>query len=569
MAAFTRLYDRIGRRSAPAVPLTNATPAQRAEVIAISAKVQDPSLIVDMWQVPIPCAEIGIPIGDHYILQGGIISVYAATEGFTTSPTDTPPNQTFGPHLAEPFNIAVELFPGVEPTGAGRAGAGRMTILDPESVLDSWLNYGWGGRTIDFIAGAKGTSVNTWATYASLTCDQMTYDTTGKYMQLRDLQFRMYAIEIPHLKFAGTGGIDGDVTIQGQFVPCCFGRVFNFEPPLINAGNLVYQWHFREVEGITAARDGGSPLTFFADYPTYAALVAATIPAGQYATCNAFGLLRLQTKTTFGLRIDGKGDKLGGVYVETRADIAKRLATTIGSLALDPVTNIDAAYFTALNTVQPGPCGIAITSSTTIGAVLDEFMAGCGGWGYVSFQGKMRVGRQEVPTVADHEFWVVPDLAGEPSISDAPAPRRQTTVSYQINWAPQDKANIAGAVSSGLRQLYADEASFSAPAQGTDDTVVAGFPAATKVQVKGFYALVDDANAEALRQRTMFAIPRRRWRVPMYVNPFRVEFLNSAVAINGMNRLNWGDRKLFRCVGVETSGSAEKCILHLWEGNDP
>jgi D-alanyl-D-alanine carboxypeptidase len=38
-------------------------------------------------------------------------------------------------------------------------------------------------------------------------------------------------------------------------------------------------------QAITAVYDRGVPLTFNADYSTSAALLAATIPSGNYATC--------------------------------------------------------------------------------------------------------------------------------------------------------------------------------------------------------------------------------------------------------------------------------------------
>lgn len=89
--------------------------------------------------------------------------------------------------------------------------------------------------------------------------------------------------------------------------PVSIGQVFNVEPVLIDGASLIYRWHCGCVVGVDAARDGAHELLFSADHPDRAALAAATISPGHYATCNAEGLVRLWAPVVFGLRIDGRG----------------------------------------------------------------------------------------------------------------------------------------------------------------------------------------------------------------------------------------------------------------------
>lgn len=92
-------------------------------------------------------------------------------------------------------------------------------------------------------------------------------------------------------RFTGQGGILGDPGLAGRIKPTLVGRRRNIEGVLYDSANLLYMVNDGPAlfyEG----RFGGEPATYFGDYPSEEALIAArsSIPEGQWATCAALGI---------------------------------------------------------------------------------------------------------------------------------------------------------------------------------------------------------------------------------------------------------------------------------------
>lgn len=92
-------------------------------------------------------------------------------------------------------------------------------------------------------------------------------------------------------RFTGTGGMLGDPHLAGQAKPTLVGRRKNIEGILYDSANLLYMVNDGSAVFFNG-RFGGEPATYFGDYPTEAALIAArpSIPEGQWATCAARGI---------------------------------------------------------------------------------------------------------------------------------------------------------------------------------------------------------------------------------------------------------------------------------------
>lgn len=535
-------------------------PAARALVIMMVAQPYDPAATADYQGHPLPCGEIGYPDADTFSVIGGLTEVRIATESFTTQPSHTPADTAVPHGLDEPFNLGAILFDGIHPTGqGGKAGTGELIVNDPNGELDAWINYGWDGRTIELWRGVKDTDPAGWERVARLTCDRMLHDFERKTLKLRDLQHRLYSTAFPTERYGGGGEYDGDANVAGRVRPASFGRVFNVEPVLINSGDLIYQWHFRAAQSVDAVRDGASPLALDADYSTYAALVAASLLAGEYATCNALGLIRVESAPTFGLRLDGKGDAFGA-YVETRATIARRLVTTIGAATFDE-DSLDIPSFARVETAQPAAVGFHINEQgETLGSILDKFMAGCAGTWTVTPAGVLRIDQDEAPAAyADFTMLFPTDFTGgQPVADDAPPPRASTRIGYQRNWAPQRPADLGGAATAAEQRLYGDAWRFAS----SGEDAIAAHPGAQPAFIDGYYAEEAAARAEAIRQQAIYGVQRRRWRLPANVDPF-APVIAATAAIEGVNRLGWGATKHLRVVGIEASASAEQTTIHL------
>jgi hypothetical protein len=101
--------------------------------------------------------------------------------------------------------------------------------------------------------------------------------------------------------YYGTGGADGDKSIEGKPKPLNYGTVVGAEPTLVDPLKGIWQIHDGEFLEVLV-KDRGTLLNQGQDVATYAALEALTgegetdtpdIPLGTYATCRQLGYFRL------------------------------------------------------------------------------------------------------------------------------------------------------------------------------------------------------------------------------------------------------------------------------------
>lgn len=558
-------YPRAGRflAEADALSVTDYR-APRSQALAMVAYPYDATIPTALYGPPFPFGTPAWPTASSITIPGATRRVTAATHGFTSRPTDDPARAWFAPILDDAFNFAIELFPGVDPienTGSGRAGYGDILIKDAEGRFDDLVGLGWDGRDIEIWRGPRGNVFADFARVAKLTsAGWRNLAADKKSLSIRDQQERLYGVPLLSATYGGTGGIDGDATVAGRLKPFAIGSVFHVLPVLIDSANLVYQWSFRSVQGPTAVKIGGVEWTDQGDYATYAELVAASLSNGQFATCNALGIFRLGGTPEFGVRVDGEGDNYGG-YTETMAGICRRLATTIGALALRDSDDLDLSSFSALATAQPAQVGFWWGDATSIGAALDEVLEGCCGFWWVDLAGKLNVTQLEMPAaVAD----IVLDLNKAdpltfPQMAASLVPRVITRVGYQRNYGPQVVGDLAGVVAADQR-LFGDEWRY---AQVTTESARTVNPTAREVFVPAGYALAASALAEAARQQAMFSQPVYRWRIDAAVDPFAT-LINKTIEVRNWNRYGFGASRFFRCIRSASGRAGVSTTLDLW-----
>jgi len=254
----------------------------------------------------------------------------------------------------------------------------------------------------------------------------------------------------PASYYNGFGGIDGDAGLANTQRPVVLGRLWNYSPIRIDAVNLVYQIHDGPILAVTGCFDGGVALTFFADYTTYAALIAAAIPAGGYATAKNLGILRVKSTPVFTVTVHCDGDATAGITTRSiAAFIAAKLETVLG-------IDVDLVDF---NTLPARTAGWAWTSGQfTYQQILNRFVGDCGYiWGTVGID-VLAVGLLEPP---DLEGEVARTFTSEDILSlerltlpgGYESTHKRQVVQYQRNWTVQDLQNLAvTAVDPGFRQ---------------------------------------------------------------------------------------------------------------------
>ena len=147
--------------------------------------------------------------------------------------------------------------------------------------------------------------------------------------------------------YAGTTGAEGPSALKGTPKPLAIGAPRFVPGLLIDPTNLVYQLSgYGLIEDVEGAYERILAFTASAgDYANYAALVAASIPAGRWATCKAEGLVRHGAPPVSGGRFTYhvKGDKAGpDGWVRTPGPVIKRLALIGGGSGRFSEASVDA-----------------------------------------------------------------------------------------------------------------------------------------------------------------------------------------------------------------------------------
>lgn len=246
--------------------------------------------------------------------------------------------------------------------------------------------------------------------------------------------------------YTGEGLLDGDLDIAGLPIPSVFGVCNNVSLVRLNKANEVWQIAQGPLQSINAAYDGGLPLTFTADYPTLAALIAAPLAAGQYATSTAFGLVRFYEPPAFRYTADVSGFVFEGEWLSSMAQIAEYLlrfragllANAIDRAAIFSIGAVEAGYFTG-----------------TADLLVSDFL-GEAARSIIGFHGLGRDGRYRLKRVFAPSTYALPQAIPVAGVSIRPEHfetyvRSEQEVRYDRNWTVMTDQEIAPGVTEERR----------------------------------------------------------------------------------------------------------------------
>jgi hypothetical protein len=480
----------------------------------------------------------------------------AATTGRSTANDDEPPSQHVPGRLL-PFNFGNKLFEGVDPSSRGGANLGVVTLVDPDGVLNHLVGRNWDSTPLILKRGRRGTPYSTWPVIGRYRSAGLVRDIDQKQLRLRDLGEQL---ETPlHDEFyTGAGELDGDANIAGRWKPWALGACFNVEPVLLSVADQVFQWSRSSSQACSALRHGGVDLDFHDDYPTYADLRDATIPSGHYGTCLAHSLARPNITLQYGIRVDVTGDADtvdGHAPPLTRAPIARRIATHLGSGHVDDVSEIDVSSFQRMEAYHSAPVGWWFGDVITKAAALDRVLAGILGWWRMRPDGRLSVGWLEAPELLTPSvtFDYRRHGMGKPQLVETAPPRRGTRISYGHNYAPQpDRSSLAPSVGDSDARVFGQPARY---AQTLRPAIATLYPRAplTIVEETGFRD-EDDAAREAERQQIVFGVERSRWAWSMQVDP-HIDLIGAGATLRGAPEVIGEGRPLL-CVGIDAAGTS-------------
>lgn len=484
-----------------------------------------------------------------------------STRGRSTSSSDTPASTPIPPSINSLPTFQLKLFDGADPVLNPTSSIGSVVLRDSNGALDTYAYYVTDGGLLELRRGTPGANLSTFSTVASFTTAGMAYSHDTKEFRLQNLNRILEAATLHDERFSGEGGAGGDASLAGVIKPYCVGRVKRVPAVLMNAATLIYMVSCTPVEAIDGVAEGGVSLTpSGTDRANYAALAAATITPGYYDTCIAEGLIRLGASATWDVTVDLRGDDTGGVYVDKRGDIAKRIVTRSG-IALTS-GQVDSTALSALNTAKPETCGFYWGKEISKAQALTEVMQGCLGYWYINLAGSLILGYLATPGPTPDVTYTFGSQTGIPAMTESVRPPRwKTSVSYLRNNLPQERSQLAGIITDSLAVTYGQDAQWAFEAT---ETTYNKYPSAIEKRIYSGLWDEADAQAEATAQQTLLALPLGVWRVPIYEDPFTLAgYLGQRVGISGYSRYSWSNPQVFRLIGVEW-GSDLIPIATLW-----
>jgi hypothetical protein len=241
--------------------------------------------------------------------------------------------------------------------------------------------------------------------------------------------------------YAGTTGIEGGADLKGQPKPLSLGAPRYVAGQLIDTVNSVFQVSgYGRIVAFEAALEKlaryPSPL---ADYATYDALVAATIPAGRWATCLTYGLARFGAPPAGQICFLVQGDNVAGT-THTAGQLIRRLAQLAGG-----GDRLDTASLAALDTARPYPLSIYLDAQTTARDLIQKIAASVNAVAGVSWLGKLFV----VPialatpsTIYAADGSALPPVSAVKQVAND-APWKRLTIGAARCWTVHALADIA------------------------------------------------------------------------------------------------------------------------------
>ncbi len=210
---------------------------------------------------------------------------YTDGPGWATLSTDTPASTWIEGRVLDPGSIRRELFSGSKVYGAVRPAFGEIVLANSDAALDGWLAYGIDGQPVTIWWGDEGgdfpddyTEVLKCYGHALLA----DFDTVR--IRLRD---RLVLLETPwcdHV-FAGTGGIEGDSTMEGQVKPRQWRDIIYTPLTLVSASSLIYLISDRGVatseQASVKVYEGGVEITRGSNYTSASDMTSTSPSIGQ------------------------------------------------------------------------------------------------------------------------------------------------------------------------------------------------------------------------------------------------------------------------------------------------
>lgn len=524
-------------------------------VIALVAQPFDSTIEVAQEGPPVPAAS-GPATDFAFSSFGAETEIFAADVTYDSRASDTPAAMPFPADLLQVASFELRAFGGDRPGGeSGRAVQGALKLANPDGKYDAAALLGWDRRALEIWRGTKARAFRDFNLVLRGQALRVGFDEQSLTIALRD---RGEALDQPvnAALFGGSGGLDGHEGIAGLAKPWVAGRVGNWPLVEIDPVNLVFMASDGGIEAFDEVRDKGIVLTPTVDVADYTALLAEALDPGEYATCLALGILRLGAAPAGEITADLRGDNSGSGYVETTAEIARRVVTSrLGAGNLSG-SEIDELAVTALASAQPAPVGYgAGVQQVSARKVLDDLLGAIGGWHTFTRDGRFTVARLDLTGTAAETLEVKDMAARQPPARVEVAPVWQVRVGWGRAWLVQTPDALAGEAENKSR--YGEALRF-APAQ--DSTIRSRHRGARVMTIEAYFWEESDAQSEAARLLALYGPDRDIWSFGR-LGGLRRRYVGDTVTLD-LNR--YGHPKTMQVIGLREDFASGEGSLTLW-----
>lgn len=435
--------------------------------------------------------------------------VYFSSEEFITGASDVPANTPIEGCLVSALNYQRSIIGGDYGLGRFQSGFGTMEIVASDGAKDDLFDRYRpdGGRVAMRIMASDGLLSTSFLAFDGIGVRWAINRDRGS-ITVKDNSFKL---DVPAQRsvYAGTGGLEGGTDLAGKRRPWPLGYVKNIPGAAVIPTENLYDVGSGRIQAVTACRDRGAALTLHADYATTVLLRGASIPDAKFGTCLADGRVKIGGNPSSQIRFDIEGDKTGGIFVFTTADIIERVIDAATTMIVPD--GIVTSTFDWVNAVQPAPVGYYVgpDSTDTVAELTDRLMSPIGGWGGCRAQGKFEIGILLAPDDDEVPSFIYNDDDGDIlSIDRQPLPDFLTPpptswrLAYDRNWARQDDiAGLAIATDPDLASWLAKDTRYALPSSPT--TLTSG-QKPNEVTAESFFRNEADAIAEADRRLILF-----------------------------------------------------------------
>lgn len=501
----------------------------------------------------------------------GVTVLRYGDTGYTTQPGDDPADTYFEPRIVQPGNYERSIFDQGRTSGEARVGAGEIVLANPDGELDALIGYAFDGHALRIFGLASADAP--WASRTLLfrgTVEQAEFSWRRVTLRIRD---RLAELREPIQTafYAGTTVSGGMTEAEGRPEdlkdrpkPLLFGVARNVPAIQANIFDHIYQVSSDAFAAVLAVYDRGVALAATGDHATLAALLAASLTGGNYATCLALGVIRIGGSPVGEITVDVVEGATSGA--RTAGQIVRRILIKAGM-----VEDVDflASDIDALDGLNAAEVGIWLGTEETatlnvVTAVLDSI----GAYIVPNRLGVFRIGRvdaaTETPVATFDENMILDRGAGIERIATndqgGGVPAHKVTIRYQRNYATADANQLAGSATS---QFIAFSEQQWRTATSEDPAVKARHLLAPELE---FESLIDDADAagdEADRRLGLYSVRRDRMRAPLK-SEYAAEVDLGDVITLMVPRFDMTDGKDFVVLGMEEDYERGLTVLEVW-----